>query len=137
MKRIMLAAALVAAATGAHAQDVAGQWKTPTRNAVIAIAHCGSSLCGTLVSSDGLRANPDLRDGKNKDTALRTRRLAGLAMLWGFVGGDGKWINGHVYNPDDGGTYNGTLTLADANHLDVRGCIFWPLCKTQTWTRLP
>jgi len=37
---------------------------------------------------------------------------------------------------DDGKTYKATVTPIDANTLKVRGCIFVPLCKTQTWTRV-
>ncbi len=42
----------------------------------------------------------------------------------------------HDYNGDDGGTYKATITPIDADHLKVRGCIVWPLCKTQTWMRV-
>lgn len=137
MKRMMVAAALSLVATAASAADISGQWKAPTRNALIEISHCGSSVCGKLLTSDGLRANPDLRDTKNKDAKLRGRKLMGMTMLSGFTQDGAKWTGGQVYNPDDGGTYSGTLTLIDSDHLEVRGCIFWPLCKTQTWTRLP
>ena len=87
-------------------------------------------------SSDGIRANPDLRDAKNKDESLRTRRLAGIQMLSGFTRGSGEWTGGTIYNADDGGTYKATVTPTDAEHIKVKGCIVWPLCKTQTWTRI-
>ena len=57
-------------------------------------------------------------------------------MLGGFARDGDGWSGGTLYNPDDGGTYKGRLMPTDAGHLAVRGCIVWPLCKTQTWTRV-
>lgn len=84
---------LMAAAMAASGADAAiGRWKTETRNGIVEIAPCpspgGASICGRLLTSDGLRANPDLRDANNKDASLRGRRLAGVQMLGGFTRGD-------------------------------------------------
>ncbi len=109
---------------------------TETRHGVVEITSCGSSICGRLVDSDSIRANPQKRDDNNKDAAQRQRLLKGLPMLQGFSGHASQWDGGSVYNPDDGGTYHGTLTIVDPNTLKVRGCIVWPLCKSQIWKRL-
>lgn len=130
----MLFAAMLASAP--PADMVIGQWRTQTRNGIVDITRCGASICGSLVTSDGLRADPKLADVHNSDPKLRGRPLRGIAMLGGFTRGDGEWDGGHVYNPDDGRTYSGKLTIVDADHLKVRGCVFFPLCKTQTWTRV-
>ena len=113
-----------------------GHWRTETRNGIVEIERCGGSICGKLVGSDGLRANPNLLDTHNKDAAQRGRRLMGLPILGGFTRGDTAWTGGTIYNGDGGGTYKATVTPADADHLKVKGCIIWPLCKTQTWTRV-
>lgn len=128
---MLLAAAAALAAPG----GVAGKWETPTRHGVVEIAPCGASICGRLIDSDGLRANPQLRDVHNKDAAQNGRPLKGLLMLQGFVASDKGWDGGTIYNPDDGGTYKGTITMVDADTLKLRGCIVWPLCKSQTWKR--
>ncbi len=133
----MLLAALLAASPGGPTPDSAiGRWRTETRNGIVDIHPCGASICGTLVTSDGIAANPALADSKNKDETLRARPLKGIAMLGGFARDGNGWSGGTVYNPDDGGTYKGKLTPSDADHLSVRGCIVWPLCKSQTWTRV-
>jgi len=132
MSFMVLAAAAALAAPGA----VSGRWETPTRHAVVEIAPCGPSICGRLVDSDGLRANPQLRDVHNKDAAQNGRPLKGLLMLQGFAPDDKGWSGGTIYNPDDGGTYKGTITIVDADTLKLRGCIVWPLCKAQTWKRM-
>lgn len=131
-----LLAALAAAASVASPDAAVGRWQTETKHGIVEIARCGQSLCGKLVDSDGLRANPSLLDANNKDPKLRSRRLMGLQILEGFTWRSGVWSGGKIYNGEDGGTYNATISLADANHLKLKGCIVWPLCKTQTWTRV-
>lgn len=129
-----LAAGGASADTGANA--VIGRWKTQSRGGVVEIARCGPSICGKLVDSQGLRENPDLTDRNNKDAAQRGRKLMGLTLLKGFSWSGGAWKGGSIYNAEDGGTYKATISMADANHLKLKGCIVWPLCKTQTWTRI-
>ncbi|PZR34554.1 DUF2147 domain-containing protein [Caulobacter segnis] len=133
---MIAAAALGLLATPALAADVAGLWQTPTNGGQVEISHCGNSLCGKLVSSNHIRENPALKDVKNKDESQRVRTLKGLQMLYDFTGGPTKWKDGKVYNPDDGGTYSGTIELIGENQLKLKGCIVAPFCKTQVWTRL-
>ncbi len=132
----MLATMLAAAAMGPAAPGVAGRWMTETRHGVVEITPCGASICGRLIDSDNIRADPQRRDIHNQDPAQRQRPLKGLMMLQGFHGAASQWDGGSVYNPDDGGTYHGTLTIVDATTLKVRGCIVWPLCKSQVWKRV-
>ena len=130
-------AALAASAVAAPPPgDPTGLWQTPTNGGQVRISHCGQALCGTLVTSDHIRANPGMTDDHNRDRAQRGRTLRNLPMLNGFTGGPNEWRNGSVYNPDDGGTYHGTITMVNPNTLRLRGCIVAPLCKTQTWTRI-
>ena len=70
------------------------------------------------------------------DEAQRGRQLKGIKMLSGFSWDGSAWSGGKVYNPSDGGTYSGKITPVDANSLKLRGCIIWPACKTDTWTRV-
>jgi len=123
-------------AAAALPDAVVGRWQTPTRHGVVDIVACGPSICGRLVDSDGLRADPRLRDTKNKDAAKQDRPLKGLQILQGVGYRDGSWAGGTIYNAEDGGTYQATLTLANRDTLKVKGCIVWPLCKTQDWHRL-
>jgi uncharacterized protein (DUF2147 family) len=57
-------------------------------------------------------------------------------LISGFTADGDAWSGGKIYNPDDGKTYKAKVTPVDANTLKVRGCVFVPLCKTQTWTRV-
>lgn len=131
---IWIVAAMAAAAVSVP--DVSGQWKTESRGGIVEIAPCGESICGRLVTSEGLKADPGLSDFNNQDEKLRHRPLRGLPILYGFKAKGDSWDGGKIYNAEDGKTYSAKLTLEDANHLKVRGCVFVPLCKTQTWVRV-
>ena len=125
------------AAAAAAAPDTAiGRWRTESKNGIVEIARCGASLCGKLVSSDGITANPTIKDVKNKDAAQRGRPLKGLQMLGGFKWEGDAWNGGTIYNPEDGKTYSAKISMIDANTLKLRGCVFVPLCKNQTWHRV-
>jgi uncharacterized protein (DUF2147 family) len=132
----MIGLSMLAAAAAVSPDSAIGRWRTQTRNGVVEIERCGGSICGKLLSSDGLRTNPDMRDINNKDPNLRSRKLLNLQVLGGFTRGDAEWSGGTIYNGEDGGTYKATVTPIDADHLKVKGCIIWPLCKSQTWTRV-
>ncbi|CAN5440499.1 DUF2147 domain-containing protein [soil metagenome] len=142
MKLTTLAAALALSAGAltvsapAFAQDVTGLWQTETNGGQVEVARCGNSLCGKLVTSNHIKADPGVKDVKNKDASLRTRPLKNMQMLYDFTGGPTKWTGGKVYNADDGGVYSGTITLTSPNELKLKGCIVAPLCKTQKWTRI-
>ena len=129
-----------APATDPLAHQLFGHWQTETRHGIVEISACENAaqgiLCGRLITSYGIRANPALRDVNNKDAALRNRPLRNIPMLQGFHRKDNELVGGTIYNGEDGGTYQATLTLIDANTLKVKGCIVWPLCKSQTWTRV-
>jgi uncharacterized protein (DUF2147 family) len=122
----------------AHAQpdEAFGRWSTPSRHGVVEITPCGGGVCGRLIESDAIRANPDARDTQNKDAAQRGRPLRGLALLNGFHRGTDGWDGGIIYNPEDGGTYHATITMDGRDTLKLKGCIVWPLCKSQTWHRI-
>jgi uncharacterized protein (DUF2147 family) len=130
---VMLAALLAAAPS---ADIVVGKWKTETKNAVVQIDRCGGSICGRLLTSDDIAANPAMLDSKNPNPAAAKKPLKGSTMLSGFSREGDTWVNGQVYKADEGKTYSGKITPIDANHIKLRGCVFVPLCKTQTWTRV-
>jgi uncharacterized protein (DUF2147 family) len=137
MKLPILAAAFaVAISAPALAQDVTGLWQTQTNGGQVEIGRCGNSLCGKLVTSNHIKADPTVKDVKNKDASQRDRPQKNMQMLYDFTGGPTKWTGGKVYNAADGGTYSGTITLISADELKLKGCIVAPLCKTEKWTRV-
>jgi uncharacterized protein (DUF2147 family) len=137
MKPAALAAIVVLAATPClAASPIEGLWASPTENGQVEIYSCGPAVCGRLLTSDRIKADPATADIQNKNHGLRTRPLKGLQIFSGFAGGPIEWSGGTLYNPDDGGTYHGTMTLVSPTQLKLTGCIFRPLCKSETWTRI-
>ena len=123
MLALLMGLAVAAAPALQPADAVVGRWKTPVHNGIVEITRCGASICGKIVGSDKLRTNPNLADGNNGNAALRTRKLMG-------------WYGGKIYNAEDGKTYSAEITLSGNDQLNLRGCVFKPFCRTQTWTRV-
>lgn len=128
-------AALALAAAPANASPVSGIWTMPQGETEIAISECGQTLCGRIVNASKIERNPDAVDKKNKNPGLRLRKLKGLLILSGFIGGPSRWKGGTIYNPSDGTTYNATIELIDQDTLKVTGCVVRPLCKSAKLTR--
>ena len=145
---LMFAAlALPAAAWSAEPSPV-GWWLVQDGTAVIQIEDAGGRLAGRTVwmkdptyprdDAQG-RAGQPLLDDANPDPAQRARQRLGLQILSGFQPGEekGTYSGGQVYNPRDGKTYSGTLTLIGKDRLALRGYVLVTLIgKTQTWTRV-
>lgn len=127
---------IMALAAPSSGDAAVGRWKTESHNAIVEINRCGPSICGRILTSDALRTNPGFKDAKNSDPALRNRPLLGLQILGGFTADGAGWSGGKIYNADDGKTYGADVTILSPNQLKLRGCVFKPFCKTQTWTRV-
>jgi uncharacterized protein (DUF2147 family) len=133
----VLAAALLATSGAGDDNSLTGLWKTPVDGgSVVRLERCGEAVCGRVVGSPRLRANPDQRDVRNRNPALRGRSLRGLLVLEVRPLGRGAWGHGWAYDPTDGGVYRGSMKLRDDGSLRLTGCIVAPFCKTQTWTRI-
>lgn len=82
-------------------------------------------------------------DRENPDPALRSRPTNGLVILEGFVrSGPDKWVDGTIYDPNDGKTYRCKMRLKGdrlkGDRLKVRGYIGVSLFgRTTVWTRVP
>jgi uncharacterized protein (DUF2147 family) len=112
--------------------DIQGIWRHPDTGSLIQIYSCGGGICAKVVST----VDPNLKDVKNPDPALRDRPVAGL-VIWQHPkeSGDLQWI-GSAYNTADGGTYYGTMLLTSPATLAVSSCnLSVMLCADQVWTK--
>ncbi len=144
----LLVVILVLSATGfaAGSDDILGVWNNQEKDAKIEIQKCGEKYCGRIVwmkepnypegSTEGTPNTPRT-DHHNPRPELRPTPLLGLQIVNDFVyAGGNRWIDGTVYDPKNGKTYQGKLTLVSPNQLDLRGFIGIPLLgRTANWTR--
>jgi uncharacterized protein (DUF2147 family) len=110
---------LAASAMPALAQDVTGTWLRDTGASRVRFAKCGEAMCGSIVWL--------------KDTAGPAK--IGQRIFFDMKpNGAGKW-SGSAFNPEDGKTYSGTMTLAGDN-LTTSGCVLGGMiCRSVKWSR--
>lgn len=129
--------ATAALAAAAPPSPLIGKWRSQERGGVTELYACGAAVCGRVLDGASLRANPDLRDVKNGDRSLRTRRVRGLTVMNGFTGGPKQWKGGPLYDPERGmGVNSGTMDLVDADTLKVTGCFMGVICKSEILKRI-
>ena len=130
MVGLALSVALGGAAWAQKAPDATGLWLTETGDSKVRITRCGSGYCGALASVSG----PGL-DAQNPDAALRTRSLVGVQIM-NAPKATADGFEGTLYNPKDGKTYSGSLTIKGPNLVEVSGCVMSVFCKRQSWKRV-
>lgn len=81
----------------------------------------------------------DEKDTNNPDEALRSRSMNGLVFIYDLEFKKDKWVNGWIYNPDDGKDYHikGTLSK-DKQTITWRVSVdgFGLFGKDIEWTRI-
>ena len=130
MKRAWRLSSLLALFAGpALAADPSGNWLVADKTAIIRIAPCGSAYCGTIAWT----SEPGV-DEHNPDPSKRNHPIVGTQILLGMkAAGSDRW-SGQIYNPDNGKTYSGHITLTGPNQLKVEGCLLF-FCSGESWTR--
>lgn len=113
-----------------------GVWNTPVDKSQVRVAPCGDDICGYVIASTRLTAEPDQRDVRNPDVALRTRPICNLRIMQIHPVEAGRY-RGWVYDPKSGHTYRVVVRMRPGDHLELTGCILGPLCGSQSWDRAP
>ncbi|MHA0319683.1 DUF2147 domain-containing protein [Sphingomonas melonis] len=107
---------------------IIGNWHNPKNTVAVRAGRCGPNLCGWVIrASDKAKA-----DVANKGYPP----LIGTALLRGYRNnGKGRWA-GQIYVPDMGRAFGSTVTMIDADTLNVKGCLIGGfICKSQIWRR--
>ncbi len=120
------------------ADDIIGNWLTGSKKGVVQIYKDGNKYIGKII----WLKNPTYEDGKpkldkhNPDKAKKNGSVMGLNMLEGFVFENDKWVDGTIYDPENGKTYSCKITKK-ADILSVRGFIGISLLgRTDTWYKV-
>jgi uncharacterized protein (DUF2147 family) len=138
---VFLTGLLLLAAQGspASAADPQGVWLTEDKDAALTIANCGSRLCGRIIwleSATG-RGGSLRKDQQNPDPAKRTQGICGLLVINDLASSGPNTWEGNVYNPEDGKTYSGNITVLSEQTLKLRAYMGLPIFgRSQTWTRV-
>ena len=152
MKMLALVAALCTVAFGASAEtsSVMGTWLTASGVAKVRIGPCADAasgpICGYIVGlvnpkgPDGKVVAPEMAtDYRNADPALRSRKVIGMPLIWGFkkTSDPNVFESGQIYNGENGKTYNANISLQPDGRLRLRGYVGSPMFgETQIWTRV-
>jgi uncharacterized protein (DUF2147 family) len=152
MKKLFVAAVLTMLAAPASAQtaSVMGTWLTASGVAQVRIAPCDSPangpVCGIIVGlinpkgPNGQVVAPDqATDYRNTDPNLRSRKVIGMPLIWGFkkTTDPNVFEEGHIYNGENGKVYTANISLQSDGTLRLRGYVGSPMFgETQIWTRV-
>ena len=143
MKKILIAALLVAAGSAFAQSTPAGLWKTiddetKAEKSLVRITEAGGVLTGKIEKL----LDPTKQDSKcDKCTDARKDQLVlGMTIIDGAKksADDPYWDGGSILDPNNGKTYKMRMTPADGGKkLEVRGYIGMPMLgRTQTWIRV-
>lgn len=122
---VPLCAALLVAASIAHADPVEGYWQTEVDGegyAHVKITTCGAAICGSIARTfDG--------------TGEVKTDLLGKPIVWDMQAqGGGKYAGGKIWQPSTDKVFNSKMVMT-GNQLKVSGCV-GPICKAQTWKKV-
>ena len=117
-----------------EADRLEGVWLTESKDQVRIYKEADKYFGKGVVTPE----NKGRLDTKNPDERLRNRPLANVTILKDFVYlGKGRWGKGTIYDPNNGKTYQCTITMKSDDEIKVRGFIGISLIgRTETWPRV-
>ena len=122
-----------------EADAIIGGWYTKDSKALVQIYKSGEVYNGKIVwlKEPLYEDGTEKRDKNNPDESRHQDKIIGLNLVQGFTyKGKNKWMDGTIYDPDNGKTYSCKMTLKTDNELKVRGFIGVSLIgRTQMWQR--
>lgn len=108
-------------ATPILADDVTGTWLRDTGASHVKFGPCGAAMCGTIAW---------LKPG------VETPAKVGQRIFYDMKADGANAWSGTAFNPEDGKTYTGKMSLAGGT-LTTQGCAMGGLiCKSTTWTKV-
>ena len=124
-----------------NSDGICGTWLTESGKGKVKIEKTSTGYFGKIV---WLR-EPCYKDGvakmdkNNPKKECRTAPILGLPVLKNFSynAAEQKWNKGTIYDPENGKTYNCTITQPEPKKLYVRGYIGISLIgRTETWFKV-
>lgn len=130
----MLTVASYAADSSSPQPEPTGRWLTESGNLEIELGPTNEGLCGTVARVISSRS---MSESKPQSAPTDPNSLMGMKILQNLQpSGKNEW-KGHIYNRDNGKTYDCVVTFVPPDQLNVRGYSLLPLFgKTQVWRRV-
>jgi uncharacterized protein (DUF2147 family) len=102
-----------------------GFWVLDDRSTLIEIMQCAERLCGRVVGVAGASSDGAIAPDGQRIAAGQSRRpLCGSVVFDGFRGAGGeRYVDGRLFNPDDGQFYDATATVESPDTIRVRGYV--------------
>jgi uncharacterized protein (DUF2147 family) len=124
------------AATKFPSDAILGEWCTQREeNRPPARIRFVRSDDGTFAGVVSWSADPR-KDVNNKDPKLRDRSIVGMVLMWHLRYDDGEYVDGRLYNPEDGGTYRVKAEVLSQDSLRIHGYLGISLLgQDKTWSR--
>jgi uncharacterized protein (DUF2147 family) len=114
------AAILLAAGASPALADPTGTWLRDNGNSRVRIAPCGPNFCGTLTWV--------------KDPSGPAK--VGQRIFYDMAPAGANAWSGKAFNPEDGKTYSGKLTLSGST-MTTSGCVLGGLiCRSVSWSKV-
>jgi len=66
----------------------------------------------------------------------KDKPLMGMLVLWELKNEAGRYVDGTVYDVDEGKDYKCTATVAAQDKLKITACILSLICESHYWTRV-
>lgn len=138
---LLLSAFMFTAAMASDGDKLVGVWKPSDGRSMIKIEKIGSKFYGRIVwllEPKDENGNPRV-DVNNPDESLRSTPLKGYRILKDFSYDEKEklWVEGTIYDPKNGSTYNCKIELKEDNVIEVRGYIGAEVFgRTDVWTRM-
>lgn len=137
MRKRLLFIAFMFLAKIAFAQDITkGTWYNEEKDSKLQFFKTGDKLFCKVIWVDP-NAHLPATDIHNPNDKLKSQPTIGLVFLKNFVyKNNNVWEDGTVYDPKNGKTYSGIVTIVNANKIDLRGYIGFSLIgRTSHFTR--
>lgn len=118
-------------------EEILGKWQDEEGTTIIEIYEENGLYNGRIVwllDSLDIQGNKIL-DVYNDNTSLRSRKLIGIDLIYGFQYYDGYWRKGKIYDYHSGRTYNGRIVVKDELRLSGYYGVLSFLGRTTKWSR--
>jgi uncharacterized protein (DUF2147 family) len=136
---VMLLIAITSLMAQNNPDAIIGTWETDAKDAKMEVYKNGDAYYGKLlwgdkiVESDGKTSK---KDSKNPNEKLQTRNIIGIVNLTGLKFKDGEYVDGRIYDPPSGKTYDCKAWLKNGQ-LHLRGYLgFSMIGQTAIWHKL-